>query len=74
MSTTSLEPPGELSFMNLLTSGSDSPPHSIAYVGPSVTPVTNLNMGYKIYSLDGNYTDSSYVSSFPVVWRSLVPG
>ena len=36
--------------------------HSIAYVGPSVTTLTRMNMGYKIYTLDGNYSGSSYVS------------
>ena len=36
--------------------------YSIVYVGPSVTTLTRMNMGYKIYTLDGNYSGSSYVS------------
>lgn len=41
-------------------------PHSIAYVGPSVTPLTNLNMGYKIYSVDGGYSNTTNVSSYNI--------
>lgn len=36
-------------------------PTSVAYISPSVTPYTNINMGYRIFTLDGNYTDSSWV-------------
>ena len=36
--------------------------YSIVYVGPSITTLTRMNMGYKIYTLDGNYSGSSYVS------------
>ena len=48
-------------------------------MGPSVTTATDLNMGYKIYSVDGNYTGSSNVSvamvtHVHVALRSLVLG
>ncbi len=35
---------------------------SIAYIGPSLTTYQNLNPGYRIYSVDGNYDKSTYVS------------
>nr|KAI8736926.1 sphingomyelin phosphodiesterase-like [Biomphalaria glabrata] len=35
-------------------------PISVAYVAPSVTPYTDLNMGYRIYTVDGNYQGSSF--------------
>ena len=34
---------------------------SIAYVGPSVTPYFNLNPGYRIYYVDGDYPTSTRV-------------
>lgn len=37
-------------------------PSSVAYVGPSVTPYYNLNPGYRIYYVDGDYSGSSRVS------------
>lgn len=38
---------------------------SIAYIGPSVTPFTNLNPGYRIYEVDGDYANSTQVSCRP---------
>ncbi|XP_076456755.1 sphingomyelin phosphodiesterase-like [Babylonia areolata] len=35
-------------------------PTSVAYISPSVTPYSNLNMGYRIFTIDGNYTTSSW--------------
>ncbi|KAH9525406.1 Sphingomyelin phosphodiesterase [Bulinus truncatus] len=35
-------------------------PVSVAYVAPSVTPYSQLNMGYRIYTIDGNYMNSSF--------------
>ena len=37
-------------------------PVSVAYIGPSVTPFTSLNPGYRVYVVDGNYSASSWVS------------
>lgn len=34
---------------------------SIAYIGPSVTPYFNLNPGYRIYYVDGDYPMSTRV-------------
>ncbi|XP_065062750.1 sphingomyelin phosphodiesterase-like [Rhopilema esculentum] len=34
-------------------------PANIAYIGPSVTPYTNLNPGYRIYEVDGDYANST---------------
>jgi hypothetical protein len=36
-------------------------PTNVAYISPSVTPFSNLNMGYRIFTVDGNYTGSSRV-------------
>ncbi|KXJ15601.1 Sphingomyelin phosphodiesterase [Exaiptasia diaphana] len=36
-------------------------PLSIAYIGPSVTPFQGHNPGYRIYTVDGNYANSSRV-------------
>eukprot|EP00794_Sanderia_malayensis_P011730 gene11730-12950_t len=36
-------------------------PSSIAYIGPSVTPYTNLNPGYRIYEIDGDHPNSTAV-------------
>ena len=35
---------------------------SIAYMGPGVTTYQNLNMGYRIYTIDGAYNGSTSVS------------
>jgi len=35
---------------------------SVAYVGPSVTPYFDLNPGYRIYYVDGEYPASTRVS------------
>ncbi|XP_041360844.1 sphingomyelin phosphodiesterase-like [Gigantopelta aegis] len=35
-------------------------PVSVAYIAPSVTPFPELNLGYRIYDIDGNYTKSSW--------------
>ena len=34
----------------------------VAYVAPSLTAYPNLNPGYRIYTVDGLYTNSSFVS------------
>uniref|UniRef100_A0A1X7UA88 Saposin B-type domain-containing protein n=1 Tax=Amphimedon queenslandica TaxID=400682 RepID=A0A1X7UA88_AMPQE len=34
-------------------------PYSVWYDGPSVTPITNFNPGYRVYTVDGNYNESS---------------
>ena len=36
--------------------------HSFALIGPSVTTYTNFNMGYRIYTIDGDYTNTTNVS------------
>jgi sphingomyelin phosphodiesterase len=33
---------------------------SVSYLGPSVTTFNNLNPGYRIYTVDGVYNDSSF--------------
>ena len=33
---------------------------NIAYLGPSVTPESFLNPGYRIYTVDGNYKGSTW--------------
>ncbi|CAF1215109.1 unnamed protein product [Adineta steineri] len=33
---------------------------SVAYIGPSVTTFSNLNPGYRIFTIDGDYSNSSY--------------
>ncbi|CAL1539136.1 unnamed protein product [Lymnaea stagnalis] len=35
-------------------------PVGVAYVAPSVTPFSNLNMGYRFYTVDGYYKNSSF--------------
>uniref|UniRef100_T1IYT3 Saposin B-type domain-containing protein n=1 Tax=Strigamia maritima TaxID=126957 RepID=T1IYT3_STRMM len=35
-------------------------PTNLAYVGPSVTPYVGLNPAFRIYTIDGLYTNSSY--------------
>ena len=35
---------------------------SMAYIGPSLTTYQNLNPGYRLYTVDGNYDKSTYVS------------
>ncbi|XP_059155897.1 sphingomyelin phosphodiesterase-like [Physella acuta] len=35
-------------------------PVGVAYVAPSVTPYSDLNMGYRIYTIDGDYQNSSF--------------
>ncbi|XP_005101263.2 sphingomyelin phosphodiesterase [Aplysia californica] len=35
-------------------------PVGVAYVAPSVTPYSDLNMGYRFYTVDGFYANSSY--------------
>lgn len=42
-------------------------PTNVAYISPSVTPFSDLNMGYRIFIIDGNYTGSSWVSRVQAV-------
>ena len=35
----------------------------MTYVGGSVTPFSHTNFGFRIYTMDGNYTGSSWVCS-----------
>lgn len=35
---------------------------SISYIGPSVSPYTNLNPGYRIYYVDGDHDHTTRVS------------
>lgn len=35
---------------------------SVAMVGPSVTTYTGNNMGYRIYTIDGNHAETTNVS------------
>ncbi|ESP02348.1 hypothetical protein LOTGIDRAFT_92630, partial [Lottia gigantea] len=35
-------------------------PLNIAYISPSVTPYSDLNPGFRIYTVDGNYNGSSW--------------
>ncbi|XP_003391045.3 PREDICTED: sphingomyelin phosphodiesterase-like, partial [Amphimedon queenslandica] len=37
----------------------DPRPYSVVYIGPSVTSMTELNPGFRIYTVDGNYNESS---------------
>ena len=36
-------------------------PHSVAYMGPAVTTHTGLNLGFRIYTMDGDYNDTTNV-------------
>lgn len=38
-----------------------SRPVSVAFIAPSVTTYINLNPGYRIYEIDGNYSTSSHM-------------
>ncbi|XP_072256802.1 sphingomyelin phosphodiesterase-like [Pyxicephalus adspersus] len=38
-----------------------SRPVSVAYIAPSVTTYIDLNPGYRVYQIDGEYTNSSHV-------------
>ncbi|XP_069496639.1 sphingomyelin phosphodiesterase [Ambystoma mexicanum] len=38
-----------------------SRPVSVAFIAPSVTTFINLNPGYRVYQIDGNYTTSSHM-------------
>lgn len=37
-------------------------PTNVAFLGPSVTTYLHLNPGYKVYTIDGERQDSTYVS------------
>lgn len=39
---------------------------SFVAMGPSVTTYSNYNMGYRIYTIDGDYAETTNVSSFVV--------
>ncbi len=43
----------------------------VAYVAPSVTPYHDLNPGYRVYTVDGVYPNSTFVSN-PPDHRSIV--
>lgn len=34
-------------------------PTNIAYIGPSLTPYWELNLGYRIYYVDGDHSDTT---------------
>lgn len=48
-------------------------PVSVGYIGPSVTTFVDGNPAYRIYAIDGDHKDSSYVSGFIfwVSWTSI---
>jgi len=53
---------------------SDSTAQTVAWIGPSVTPVTNLNVGFRMYEIDSAtfevldaYTWFSDVTAFPIL-------
>lgn len=37
------------------------PPYSVAYIAHGVTAYQNLNYGYRIYTIDGDYTGTTSV-------------
>ena len=39
-------------------------PVSVAYIAPSVTPYSGLNIGYRFYTVDGKYPGSSFVRNY----------
>ncbi len=39
-----------------------SRPTSLGFVTPSVTPYTDVNLSYRIYTVDGDYTDTTRVN------------
>ena len=41
-------------------------PTGVAYISPSVTPFSNINMGYRFFTTDGNYSGSSWVGLLAV--------
>lgn len=57
---------------NSSTSGHRSRPTNIAYIGPSITTFGNVNPGYRIYTIDGEYQDSTYeVLDFDTYYLNL---
>ncbi|TCD68079.1 hypothetical protein EIP91_011532 [Steccherinum ochraceum] len=59
-------------YANNATSISEQTAQNIAWIGPSVTPLTNLNSGFRVYEVDSNtfeildaHTWRSDVNSFP---------
>lgn len=39
-------------------------PTSVAFIGPSVTPYENFNPAYRLYYIDGEHKNSTFVSIF----------
>jgi sphingomyelin phosphodiesterase len=49
-----------------------SRPMSFAILGPSVTTFTNMNLGYSVYTIDGNYSNSTNaLLDFEVFYMNL---
>jgi len=47
-------------------------PTNVAYIGPSITTFGNVNPGYRIYTIDGEYKDSSFkVLDFETYYLNL---
>lgn len=38
-------------------------PTNVAFIGPSLTPFTELNPGYRVYTIDGSRPGSTWVRS-----------
>ncbi|ESK92126.1 ser thr protein phosphatase family protein [Moniliophthora roreri MCA 2997] len=59
-------------YANNATNISAETAHALAWIGPSLTPITNLNSGFRVYEVDSNtfevmdaHTWSSDVNTFP---------
>ena len=49
------------------------PSSSVAYIGPGVTSYQGLNMGFRIYTMDGNYNWTTYVhTDYVLILRSWI--
>lgn len=46
------------------TSASHPRPIATGYIAPSITPFSFLNIGYRVYDIDGLYPNSSFVRHF----------
>lgn len=42
-------------------------PTSVAYIGPSVTPFVDFNPAYRLYYVDGDHGNSTFVSGTEIV-------
>lgn len=51
--------------------GVEANPINVAFVGGSITTYSNLNPSYRVYTVDGQRQDSTFVSIFPLANHTL---